>query len=195
MISPNPSTGKIEMVRFTPDHQAVLLLSDAPDMETAKRLAEGRLLEDIKQEEQAPTDPFLNQVYRFQREARGATHAEAMREVERRAAERDKGNASLATALRGRLKALGKDPDQFERDFPDVQERRRVVASMEEAKIKHGPPGKQVGDRIEYEAWGPGVVIAHTDRSITIRLDDGQELNIQTGTPGYDRIRPLRATT
>lgn len=44
-----------------------------------------------------------------------------------------------------------------------------------------------VGDRVRNE-WGDGVVVAHSDRSITIQMDDGHVMNTVTDTPGYDRI-------
>lgn len=51
MISPNPNTGKIEMVRFTGDGEAVMLLTDAPSVDAAVKLAEGRLLDTVRAEQ------------------------------------------------------------------------------------------------------------------------------------------------
>lgn len=44
------------------------------------------------------------------------------------------------------------------------------------------------GDKVTSE-YGPGVVADITDRSVTVKLDSGETLNIQRGTPGYDRLR------
>ena len=45
-----------------------------------------------------------------------------------------------------------------------------------------------VGDEVSTE-YGKGKVEAMTDRSVTVLLHSGDKLNIQRGTPGYDRIR------
>lgn len=45
----------------------------------------------------------------------------------------------------------------------------------------------QVGDSVNTE-WGHGKVTEHSDRSVTVTLDDGGKINVVTGTPGYDRI-------
>lgn len=43
MIAPHPHTGRVEMVRFTPEGGYVLLLSNAGSIEAAKRVADERL--------------------------------------------------------------------------------------------------------------------------------------------------------
>lgn len=52
MISPHPHTGRVEMVRFTPAGDAVLLLTDAGSIADAQKMAETRLLDDIAKEAQ-----------------------------------------------------------------------------------------------------------------------------------------------
>lgn len=45
-----------------------------------------------------------------------------------------------------------------------------------------------VGDRVETE-YGTGVVAESSPRRVFIQLDDGQTLNVATGTYGYERIK------
>ena len=49
-----------------------------------------------------------------------------------------------------------------------------------------------VGQRVTTE-FGDGLVTNSTSRSVTIKLDSGEEINVQTGTPGFERIKPVEA--
>jgi hypothetical protein len=48
----------------------------------------------------------------------------------------------------------------------------------------------QVGDRVRSE-FGSGHVTEATDRSIVYKLDSGESLRVQRGTPGYDRVEKV----
>ena len=39
--------------------------------------------------------------------------------------------------------------------------------------------------------WGYGIVVESSYRRVVVALEDGGSINVQTGTPGYDRIMPL----
>lgn len=47
----------------------------------------------------------------------------------------------------------------------------------------------QPGDRVSSE-YGNGVVEIHTVRHLVYRLDNGEPINVVTGTPGYYRVQP-----
>ncbi|HMM95387.1 hypothetical protein [Phycicoccus sp.] len=46
----------------------------------------------------------------------------------------------------------------------------------------------EVGERVSTE-FGPGEVTDSSDRRVAIKLDNGDTINVVTGTPGYDRIK------
>lgn len=50
----------------------------------------------------------------------------------------------------------------------------------------------EVGQRVQTE-YGTGIVRESSPRRAFIVLDDGQPLNVQTGTYGYERIERVRA--
>lgn len=64
--------------------------------------------------------------------------------------------------------------------------------NLSTGQVTDNPPASNlrlpVGARVESE-YGRGVVTANTDRSVSYRLDNGEELNVQKGTHGYDRIK------
>lgn len=45
----------------------------------------------------------------------------------------------------------------------------------------------EIGQRVVTE-YGPGVVRESSARRVYVVLDEGGWINVQTGTPGYDRI-------
>jgi hypothetical protein len=56
------------------------------------------------------------------------------------------------------------------------------------------PTGRlEVGQRVSTE-YGDGRVTSSTGRSVTVELDNGETINVQTGTPGYGRITPIEET-
>lgn len=48
----------------------------------------------------------------------------------------------------------------------------------------------KIGQKVETE-FGPGVVEESSGRRVFVRLADGGSINVATGTPGYERIRPV----
>jgi hypothetical protein len=49
------------------------------------------------------------------------------------------------------------------------------------------------GQRVRTD-YGLGYVVESSARRVYIKLDEGSTINVQTGTPGYDRIEAVEAS-
>ncbi len=118
--------------------------------------------------------------------AREAVQGRVDRDAERRREdqERREATARRGAERRARLASGGSYPIKAD-GSPDYD----AMSSSQAAVIRAKQRGISAGASVDTDQ-GRGTVKAVTDRSVTVDLDNGDVVNIQRGTPGYDRIKP-----
>jgi hypothetical protein len=120
--------------------------------------------------------------------------------AERRSAEWDAGQKQRLERIRSKRVAKAQDDVNRGRGVPgELAAAKKTAAgtsqtpgdtSEQQAVQRAKARGLGVGARVQTDV-GPGTVKGNSSRGTTIELDEGDTINVATGTHGHDRLKPL----